>query len=145
MRDILCRGKCNEIGKNNGKWLYGYLGVDSIDKPFIAPIQEDGSALTGYFCDPKSIGEYTGLKDKNDKRIFEGDIVKTHYANARKADFVEEIVFRNGRFCAKSGCSFNSLCDYTVHTINRENNIFMDSIEVIGNIHDNPELLEVRR
>ena len=81
------------------------------------------------------------MTDKNGKKIFEDDIVKTHYANAPKADFVEMIVFRNGRFCATNGVGFTQLYDNTVQPINRGNNIFMDSIEVIGNIHDNPELM----
>lgn len=87
---------------------------------------------------PETVGQYTGLQDKNGKRIFEDDIVrvKGESDDYRGVDYCALIVFWNGGFCAIDGTKENhafrryclATCDY--------------SLEVIGNIHDNPELLE---
>lgn len=91
------------------------------------------------------VEQYTGLTDKNGKKIWEGDIVKTHYANTKKSDFVEIVVFHNGQFCA-----FHSNNNYKqwamlydgVEHLAIDKSVYMDSVEVIGNIHDNSELLK---
>jgi uncharacterized phage protein (TIGR01671 family) len=148
MREILFRGKRID----NGEWVEGIPWFFSlpVEKAIIIYAmgllgEEDGVSRYCGSCevDPKSISQYTGLTDKNGKKVFEGYIVKTHYANAKRSDFVEVVVFRNGRFCVKCDGCYNQICDNTVQHINRGNNVFMDSIEVIGNIYDNPELLEV--
>ena len=72
MREILFRGKCNETCKYNGQWIEGFYGEDD-GKPII--VRSTGPGF-GYFCEPDSIGQYTGLTDKDDRKIFEGDIVK---------------------------------------------------------------------
>ena len=141
MREILFRGKW----KNSGEWVYGNLfNPDKADTPTQICI---GTyiAKTCYEIDPETVGQYTGLTDKNGVRIFEGDIVKTHYANAQKSDFIEQVVFHNGKFCAYFS---NQLCkqwanlyDGTEH-LPQDKSVYMDSVEVIGNIHDNPELIE---
>lgn len=121
MRDILFRGK----RLNNGEWVYGF-----------------------YCVDPSTVGQYTGLKDKNGKRIFEGDIIRTHYANTRKNDFIEQVVFHNGRFCSLykipgpgNGKIWANLPDGVPH-LPQDKTTYMEWCEVVGNIHDNPELLE---
>ena len=73
MRKILFRGKCNEVGRYNGQWIEGFYGEDD-GKPIIARSTDHG--VIGYFCEPDSIGQYTGLTDKNGTRVFEGDILK---------------------------------------------------------------------
>lgn len=90
--------------------------------------------------DPATIGQCTGLRDKNGKLIFEGDIVKTHYANTPKADHVENVVFHNGKFMAEckigeTGKSWALLADGVPHLM-QDKSVYMDSCEIIGNIHD---------
>ena len=140
MREILFRGK----RMDNGEWETGSLviirGGCSDKEVFIA------DKMTGYHTPviPETVGQYTVLTDKNGVKIFEGDIVKTHYANAQKSDFIEQVVFHNGKFCAYFS---NQLCkqwanlyDGTEH-LPQDKSVYMDSVEVIGNIYDNPELL----
>ena len=66
MREILFRGK----RVDNGEWVYGDLSQHKTGKKFI----KCGSAIHSYEVIPKSIGQYTGLTDKNAKKIFEGYI-----------------------------------------------------------------------
>ena len=135
MREILFRGKCNETCKYNGQWIEGFYGEDD-GKPIIAHSTDRG--LIGYFCDPDSIGQYTGLTDKNGKKIFEGDIVKVEnndydwYEHDPNSYSVFAVDFDEG--------------GYTVGSYFLQNWLWFDEFrgEVIGNIHDNPELLEVK-
>ena len=140
MREILFRGK----RISNSKWVEGFM----YSQHFPLEFRDDFYIRcydTDYLVIPETVGQYTGLTDKNGVRIFEGDIVKTHYANAQKSDFIEQVVFHNGKFCAYFS---NQLCkqwanlyDGTEH-LPQDKSVYMDSVEVIGNIYDNPELLK---
>ena len=139
MREILFRGKCNETCKYNGQWIEGFYGEDD-GKPIIAHSTDRG--LIGYFCEPDSIGQYTGLTDKNGKKIFEGDIIKIVPDYDYSDDYsISKVYSYNGIFCVDyHGDDFDStalgfLEDYLPD----------GDFEVIGNIHDNPELLEVTK
>lgn len=138
-REILFRGKRTD----NGEWTQGYL-FRIWEKAYICwgtvndiPDMKE--------VDPETVCQYTGLIDKNGRKIFEGDICKTHYANAKINGFVETIVFNSGRFYAfqgRDGCkSWAALYDGVPH-LSIDKSVYMDEIEVIGNIFDNPELLE---
>lgn len=141
MREILFRGK----RADNGEWTYGYLFV-CWDRCYILwgmsgdnPIKEE--------VIPETVGEYTGLTDKNGKRIFEGDIVKlTDKSFGYKWKAVVEFGNPNGNYTW--GCQLKP--------IGKAKNVNTDILcwvemeeagaycEVIGTIYDNPELLEVK-
>lgn len=122
---------------DNGEHSY-YIPV--LNDKFGTVEDEYGNILsikygTFYKVAPATVGQYTGLTDKNGKRIFEGDLVKYH--DRIFGDVVAEIIY------SKHGACFCARC------VKRRNNqpaldIVMNEseIEVIGNIHDNPELLE---
>ena len=123
-REILFRGKIIELCKYQGQWLEGFFGSDN-GKTFIAIQNENG--LNGYFCDSKTVGQYTGLKDKNGlTKIFEGDVIKRRGENF--------IVYWDEE-CAGFYPFYDQDNPIGYGVIGEES-------EVIGNIHDNPELLK---
>lgn len=139
MREILFRGK----RKDNREWVVGDVHKnEDFSKAHIHPV---GEKVRSFDVIPETVGQYTGLTDKNGKKIWEGDIVKTHYANAKKSDFVEAVVFHNGHFCAfhsNNNCKQWAMLYDGVEHLAIDKSVYMDSVEVIGNIHDNPELLK---
>lgn len=136
MREILFRGK----RLDNGEWAYGSLFV-GFKKCYICPeaiamYNFDGALCLGGFIevDPSTVGQYTGLKDKHGKKIFEGDILGSRYDNLYLDDVAIEVVkwFRNGWYIQQENYLPDALCEYGV----------LPYSEVIGNIHDNLELLK---
>ena len=134
MREILFRGK----RVDNGEWVIGYY-VQKQD-PLLVGVayhciltqEKDScgclmSTVSWYKVIPESIGQYTGLTDKNGKKIFEGDIVTmpAYLGGRHKA----VVYFKNGKFAVDGS-------HYYFKDIAPKN------MEVIGNIHDNPKLLE---
>ena len=133
MREILFRGK----HKATGKWCEGNL---NIDKQGVAIITPDDTPLGCYGqVDPDTVGQYTGLTDKNGKKIFEGDIVDMgdNWWDAfgpAGHDSQKTIVHWSEEHCGFDPFA-NYDCDCGVY-------IQAERCTVIGNIHDNPELLE---
>lgn len=156
MREILFRGKRTD----NGEWVHGSLVITTIEPADDAPYKyyriddmtvgvfpNDFQCGLSEIVAPETIGQYTGLTDKNGTKIFEGDIIKSHYRNAKKADFIEQVVFHNGQFCslykmpgAGNGKMWANLPD-GVPRLPQDKSVYMEICEVIGNIYDNPELL----
>ena len=139
MREILFRGKANsEI--REGEWVYGSLLAESANTfPIIARDYDNDedwiSVIEWDTVEPQTVGQFTGLTDKNGKKIFEGDIVKAQDeifgspfcdGITGKIVYAESAYFIEPRNPIESQWLFNECAVY----------------EVIGNIHDNPELLE---
>lgn len=144
MREILFRGK----RKDNGKWVEGYYARKGVDKDTfkhficVMTFNVNGNTYSSmfYLTDieviPETVGQYTGLTDKSGlTKVFEGDIIRyveidvdgsesTHisvfYYDAEKATWA----IKNGEYRALFS------------------NLLLENIEVIGNIYDNPELME---
>lgn len=136
MREILYRAKCID----NGEWVYGVpikeALVGSHDGYYPKMIPEcDGRHQTVYSTAIKeeTLEQYTELKDKNGKKIFEGDIVA---CNQSGSCGISVMIYDNGAFYVmplNGNILERTLWDYWYNDWD---------IEVIGNIHDNPELLE---
>ena len=141
MREILFRGKRIQ----GGDWVEGYFFKSDINKR----ARESGKATLIFTpdCDTfitvpechnsfmvvyDTVGQYTGLKDKNGKRIFEGDIVKTDKFSEPNKQYIIKYDLQFGAFIGQDR--------YNVYFVTFDGD--SGEFEVIGNIHDNPELLE---
>ena len=125
MRKILFRGKPKSELID---WIYGcYFWSELSGKHYIMGVSKD-YGYTNIEVIPETVGQYTGLKDKNGKEIFEGDICKSIYGISR-------VIWSDGR-----SAFMMRFCDYPHEIIGFEE--IQDSIEIIGNIYDTPELLE---
>lgn len=135
MKEILFRGKRID----NDEWVYGFLRCRNYIDVWTPHTwkEEDGSTgeyatVESYQVDPETVGQYTGLTDKNGKKIFEGDIVKfSHPAfNKRRIGVISYEMNEAGFVLRYKG----NYCWIA----------YIDEFyEVIGNVYNNPELLEV--
>lgn len=132
MREILFRGK-----NYDGEWIEGYYVHQGKSHEIY---YKDYQEFPSRFVTPETVGQYTGLTDKNGKKIFEGDIIKIVPDYDYSDDYsISKVYSYNGIFCVDyHGDDFDStalgfLEDYLPD----------GDFEVIGNIYDNPELLEV--
>ena len=131
MREILFRGK----RLDNGEWVDGYLYITHNGEHEISIYNDEVNIERWtHEVDPSTIGQYTGLKDKNGKRIWEGDVLRSHYDDLYQDDESIEVVkwFRGGWHIQQG--------EYPPDAMDGDGVIPYS--EVIGNITDNPELLE---
>lgn len=130
MREILFRGKRTD----NGEWIEGcFLDKNNIGI-FYDDTEESDCSIHIFSVVSETIGQYTGLTDKNDKKIFEGDIIDT-------PDRLVKVVWFAGN--AQFDLHFiRYKDDVTIKNFKGIHMIDLKEYEVIGNIHDNPELLE---
>jgi uncharacterized phage protein (TIGR01671 family) len=145
MRKILFRGKRTD----NGEWVCGYyvlrkrpyfkdkgvnfehiiydnLVIDDFnDKQFV-----DTIPIT-YSVDPETIGQYTGLTDMNDRKIFEGDIIIFDYIDYEDERGVVQWDSDIAKF----------IITFSTFTIDFDN-VYGRELEIVGNVYDNPEMME---
>ena len=135
MREILFRVKRTD----NSEWVEGLLWKKKYNtqKLFIScfPDKDDNEEV--FVIYPETVGQYTGLTDKNGNKVFEGDIVEEVYDTHRGSRYEVRMSEERGGwypFARDDGCG---CCSWEVANC--------DYCEVIGNIHDNPELLKEER
>ena len=94
-KEMLSRGKSTKTKE----WVEGYYCGVTCETPFVDAKESSQIILLNCFwveVDPATVGRFTGLTDKHEIRIYEGDIVKAYWHNER--EFTEKITFRNGCF-----------------------------------------------
>ena len=138
MREIKFRGK----DVKTGKWVYGDLQHNEIGDTWISRLTSQTNGEGGLFVNvrPESIGQYTGLKDTNGKEIYEGDIRKGKIRRADKfssyGDWIYDVYI------------LEKLCSSEYYQKDTKGKLFLKEWDItvdmgiIGNIHDNPELLK---
>lgn len=144
MREILFRGKRID----NGEWVEGSYWLNRTATRERPHIVENSGNL--HLVIPETVGQYTDLTDKNGKKIFEGDILEfddcgeTGYEYKEGFDYTNRavVVFNDGRFeLDKFTCTNSGVID-EMHRCHDDFILSFKYGNIIGIIHDNPELLK---
>lgn len=148
-REIKFRGK----SVRSGKWLYGYLAeargkvlqTRYTEKVIFENLEwfntdNFGFVLNDYAVDPETIGQYTGLKDCDGKEIYEGDFIQSKKYPESEPLLVEYNYGGFGYMYFGEFYLFGGNPNFTFKPFNTD-----DDFEIIGNIHDNPELLKTKQ
>ena len=166
MREILFRAKTNK----NVQWIYGDLihaGTDPSDGEFAINYWDDEDGWRNENIQPETIGQYTGLTDKRGMRVFEGDILRVkEYKNIcwdlsksrderdemmhtfalddlkgeLEKEYISAVVIEEGVYCLSSNAEYNDMfLSCLFGDMNGSLPIF--DFEIIGNIHDDPQLV----
>lgn len=124
-------------GFDSREWRYGDLEYNrKNDVAQIHTYKDDGSYNKQYLVDPYTVGEFTGMRDKHGKKIFEGDIVRIYDGDYEEYSD-QQVKFAHGVFGVDNWTK-NILTTLSFFMMGCDSEY---SVEVIGNIYDNPELL----
>ena len=126
MREIKFRGKVlqsSSYPEMVGEWVYGYFFEDLVGGEVCSFIF---NAPTSFMVDPRTVGQFTGLRDSNENKIYSGDVIKT-------LSGIAEVVFDSGMFALESPGS--EAIDYDLFLVSQLS-------VIIGNVFDNHKLIE---
>lgn len=124
-REILFRGK----RLNNGEWVYGSYWYSHRSNTYQHFVFDDGNVWVG--VEPDTVGQFTGLTDKNGVKIFDGDVIE--YTDGCN-DWLGAVKYASddAQFVAR----------FIGGDVESFDNLYIGDCEVIGNIYDNPELFD---
>ena len=143
-REIEFRGK----RLDNDEWVYGDLMHDNHGGCYIYPLDAK-NLYTENKVDPDTVGQFTGLHDKNNRGIYEGDIVECvswneYFTNPATGEVMQP--FRRKMYVDFRKGGFKIVEPMPEPMKDNEWDIICNGdIEIIGNIYDNPELIKVKK
>lgn len=132
MRDIMFRGKVTD-----GSWIYGNY-IYAPGNVEVHSICDPDFPYDWYEIDVNTLGQYTGLTDKNGRMIFEGDICRFREWDRGEMCWIGEVRYEHQQFVISGGPNEECASPFEVQM----SRFIPGNIEVIGNIHDNLELMK---